>query len=68
MAASAANQRGNAIDRCSSVEADCVLDEEDSKPSMVTSSGLLSSSPAKEVVQEEAPGQIPSGWRVLFAF
>jgi hypothetical protein len=42
-------------------------EEEDSKPSLVTSIVLIGSSPDEEVVQEEAPGQIPSGWKVHFA-
>jgi hypothetical protein len=41
--------------------------DEDSKQYLVTTSALLCSSPDEEVVQEEAPGQIPSGWKVLFA-
>jgi hypothetical protein len=40
-------------------------DDEDSKPSLVTSSAPIGSYPEQEVVQEEAtptPGEIPSGW------
>jgi hypothetical protein len=38
-------------------------EEEDSNPSLVTSSALIGSYPDQEVVQEEArPGEIPSGW------
>jgi hypothetical protein len=58
-------QRGNAIGSCSSVKEDgCgrVEDKEDSNPSLVTRSALMGSSPSQEFVQEEAPGQIPSGW------
>jgi hypothetical protein len=64
------NQRGKATDSCSSLETDGghnEEEEEDSKPSLVTSSALLGSTPDKEVVQEEAPGQIPSCWKVPFA-
>jgi hypothetical protein len=60
------NQRGKAIDSCGSVEEDGGRNEEDSKPSPVTSSSArtLSSFPKQEVVQQEeaAPGEIPSGW------
>ncbi len=64
------NQRGNATDSCSSLETDGGHneEEEDSKPSLVTSSALIGSSPGQEVVQEEAPGQIPPGWKVFFSF
>jgi hypothetical protein len=41
-------------------------DEEDSKPSLVTSSALIASYPDQEVVQEEAThDRIPSGWTRL---
>jgi hypothetical protein len=59
------NQRGKAIRTCSSLEADVgVRDEEDSRPSLVTSSALIGSYPDQDVGQEEAtpPGEIPSGW------
>ncbi len=62
------NQRGKATaGSCSSVEEDGGgRDEEDSKPSPVTSSALpIGSYPHQEVVvQEEAttPDEIPSGW------
>jgi hypothetical protein len=67
--AAGANQRGNATaTSCSSLETDGGSNgEEDSKPSLVTSSALIGSSPDEEVVQEEVPGQIPSGWKVRFA-
>jgi hypothetical protein len=42
-------------------------EEEDSKPSLVTSNTLVASSLDQAVVQEEAPGQIPSGWKVHFS-
>jgi hypothetical protein len=67
MAAARTNKRGeaNTTGSCSSVEEDggC-RDEEDSKPSLVTSSTLLGSYPDQEVVQEAAatPDEIPSGW------
>ncbi len=49
-------QRGDATGSCSSVENDGGCDEEDSKPSPVTttSSALIGSDPVEEVVQEEA--------------
>jgi hypothetical protein len=55
------NQRGNATVSCSSVEKDGGDDEEDSKPTPVTSSALIH----QEVVQEEAKPyyKIPSGWK-----
>jgi hypothetical protein len=65
MAATRANQRGKAIGSCPSVEEDGGgRDEEDSKPSLVTSSALIGSYTDQEVVQEEAttPAEIPSGW------
>jgi hypothetical protein len=62
-------QRGKARGTSfSSLETDGGPNEEgDSKPSLVTSSALVGSSPDQEVVQEEAPGQIPSGWKVRFS-
>jgi hypothetical protein len=70
--AAGTNQRGNAADSCSSLEKDgsSVVegggrDEEESKPSLVTSSELIGSDPGQCVVQEEAtPDQIPSDWTV----
>jgi hypothetical protein len=61
------NQRGNATDTCTSLETDGgPNEEEDSKPSPVTSSGssaVIASNPGHQVVQEEpTAGQIPSGW------
>jgi hypothetical protein len=63
------NQRGKATGASySSLETDGgPNEEEDSKPSLVTSIVLIGSSPDQEVVQEEAPGQIPSCWKVHFA-
>jgi hypothetical protein len=63
------NQRGKATGAsCSSLETyGGPNEEEDSKPSLVTSIVLIDSSPDQEVVQEEAPGQIPSAWKVGFA-
>jgi hypothetical protein len=61
-------QRGDATGSCSSVENDGGCDEEDSKPSPVTSSALLLASyPEQEIVQEEATRDeiIPSGWTRL---
>jgi hypothetical protein len=61
------NQRGEATaGSCSSVEEDGGShDEEDLKPSLVTSSAPTGSCPNQEVVQEEAttPGEILSGWK-----
>jgi hypothetical protein len=64
-----ANQRGKATGTSrSSLETDGgFLEEEDSKPSPVTSCGsrsVIASNPGHQVVQEEEPpaGQIPSGW------
>jgi hypothetical protein len=49
------------------VEEDVGRDEEDSKPSPVTSSALTGSCPDQEVVQEETKaGEIPSAWKALF--
>jgi hypothetical protein len=65
------NQRGDASGSCSYVEKDSGRDEEDSKPSPVTSSALiLASYPDEEVVQEEATDdesddELPSGWTRL---
>jgi hypothetical protein len=63
------NQRGASTatgTSCGSVEEDGGgRDKEDSKPSLVTSSSVLTGSyPDQEVVQEEAttPDVIPSGW------
>jgi hypothetical protein len=68
------NQRSNATGNCSSLEKDGSSlvedggrDEEESKPSLVTSSELIGSDPGQDVVQEEAtpdqvPFEIPSGW------
>jgi hypothetical protein len=66
---STTNQRGKATGAsCSSLEIDGGRnEEEDSKPSPVTSAALIGSSQDQEVVQEEAPGQIPPGWKVPFA-
>jgi hypothetical protein len=60
------NPRGSAIGNRSSVEKDGGRDEEDSKPSLVTSiSALVASYPDQEVVREEAThNTIPSGWNV----
>jgi hypothetical protein len=45
-------------------------DEEDIKPSLVTSSeALIDSYPDQEFIQDEAARvEIPSGWNVLFPF
>jgi hypothetical protein len=61
------NQTGKATGTsCSSLDTDGgFIDEEDTKPSLVTSSAPTGSSPDQEVIQ--APGQIPSGWKVGFA-
>jgi hypothetical protein len=64
-------QRGKATGSCSSFEEDGGgLDEVDSKPSLVTSSAaLIDPLPDQEVIQEEeARGEIPSGWKVHFPF
>jgi hypothetical protein len=70
IAATRTNQRGASkatATICGSVEEDGGnRDEEDSKPSLVTSSVLpIRSYPHQEVVQEEAttPDEIPSGWK-----
>jgi hypothetical protein len=56
------NHEGNATGSCSSAETACGLGEEDSNPSLVTSSALIGSDPDQEVVQEEAtPDEIMSG-------
>jgi hypothetical protein len=63
MAASrSSHQRGNTAVSGSYVETYCGRDEEDAKPSAVTTSGsaLIGSDPDQEVVQDEAI--IPSGW------
>jgi hypothetical protein len=65
------NQRdkATATSSCSFVEEDSGRDDNDSKPSLVTSSDAPTGSyPEQEVVQEEeeAPGEIPSGWKVFF--
>jgi hypothetical protein len=67
--AASAKQRGNAAaTSCGSLERHGGSNgEEDSNPSLLTSSALMGSSPAQEVVQEEVPGQITSGWKVRFA-
>jgi hypothetical protein len=64
-----AHQRGKAAGTsCSSLETDGGRDEEeeDSKPSPVTSSGttaLTGWGPCHQAVQEKpTPGQIPHGW------
>jgi hypothetical protein len=45
------------------VEEDGGRDEEDSKPSLVTSTAVVGSYLHQKVVQEEARiGEIPSGW------
>jgi hypothetical protein len=54
------------------VEEDRGRDENDSKPSLVTSSDAPTGSyqnqekVVQEEEEEEAPGGIPSGWKVLF--
>jgi hypothetical protein len=60
------NPRGGAIGSRSYVEKDGGRDDEDSKPSLVTSSSaLVASYPDQEVVREEAHhNTIPSGWNV----
>ena len=63
--AARANQRDNATGSCiSSVEKDACHDQEESRPSLVASSALISSAdPGQEVVQEEASSdEIPDGW------
>jgi hypothetical protein len=70
MAATRTNQRGEATLSClSSVEEDggAGLDEQDSKPSAVTSNARIGSSRGQEVVQEQATtlGEIPYGWTRL---
>jgi hypothetical protein len=66
------NQRDRATASSSydSVEEHSGRDEKDSKPSLVTSSDApMGSHPHQEDVQEEeAHGEIPSGWTVLFPF
>lgn len=59
------NKRDNATDTssCSAVQEDSDVDEEDSSPSVVTSSVRKDSEPAQEVVHEEATtNEIPAGW------
>jgi hypothetical protein len=59
------NPRDSAIGSRRPVEKDGGRAEEDSKPSLVTSSSaLVSSYPDQEVVQEYAHYTIPSGWNV----
>jgi hypothetical protein len=60
------NPRVSAIGNRSSVEKDHGgRDDEDSKPSLVTSSSpIVASSPDQEVVQEKVHNTIPSGWNV----
>jgi hypothetical protein len=66
MAAVRTNRGGKATGSCSSIEEDGGgHDEEDSKPSAVTSNApILGSDPEQEVVQEEAitHREIPLGW------
>jgi hypothetical protein len=67
-AATRTNQRGEAtLSSCSSVEEDggAGREEQDSKPSAVTSNARIGSSPGQEVVQEQATkvGKIPYGWK-----
>jgi hypothetical protein len=65
MAAARTNQRGKATGSCSSVDENGGgRNEEDAKPSLVTSNALIGSYPDEEVVQEEAttPDEIPSSW------
>jgi hypothetical protein len=67
MAATRTNRRGEAtLSRSSSVEEDggAGRDEEDSKPSAVTSNARIGSSPGEEVVLEQATSlaEIPLGW------
>jgi hypothetical protein len=60
------NPRGSAaIGKRRSVEKDGGRDDEDSKPSLVTSSStlLVASYPDQEAVQEEPHYKIPSGWK-----
>jgi hypothetical protein len=58
------NPRGGAIGSRSYVEKDGGRDDEDSKPSLVTSSSaLVASYPDQEVVQD-THNTIPSGWNV----
>jgi hypothetical protein len=63
------SERGKATGSCSPVGEDGVgRDDEDSKPSLVTSSAPIGSYSEQEVVQEEAtttPGEIPSGWTLV---
>jgi hypothetical protein len=59
------NRRGKTTTSSTSVEKDGVgRDEEDSKPSVVTSGARIGSSPDQEVIQEQATtlGEIPCGW------
>jgi hypothetical protein len=59
------NPRDSAIGSRRPVEKDGGRAEEDSKPSLVTSSSaLVSSYPDQQVVQEDAHYTIPSGWNV----
>jgi hypothetical protein len=65
--ATGTNQRGKTTGNCSCVEDDVGgLDEEDSNPSLVTtSSAQIGSDPGQEVVQDEEATtlcEIPSGW------
>jgi hypothetical protein len=65
MAAARTNQGGKATGSCSSIEEDGGgRNEEDSKPSPVTSNAPTGSDPEQEVVQEEATThrEIPLGW------
>ena len=65
MAAGISQDEAKATDCCSSVENDDDRDEEDPKPSLVTSSAARISSDAsgQDIVQEEATsGVIPAGW------
>jgi hypothetical protein len=68
------NQRdkATATNSCNYVKEDKGRDENDSKPSLVTSSDAPTGSyqnqekVVQEEEEEEAPGGIPSGWKVLF--
>ena len=65
MAAGTSQDEAKATDCCGSVENDDDRDEEDLKPSLVTSSAarISSDGSGQDVVQEEGtPGVIPAGW------
>jgi hypothetical protein len=62
MAATRTNREGNATGGCSVMGKDAGPDEEDPRPSLVTSNEQICSDPDQEVVVANPDAYLPPGW------